>query len=88
MQMRETQSDSPGLECVLARLALDPTQLDAMQLECQSMAGAKARAEWLLNHEATLRREFDSAESLAGLLLHRAKQGMGTYANVPAFASK
>lgn len=61
----------------MMHLSVDLRQPDQMQRQCLSLVGAKSRAEWLLKADPALRKEFDSAEPLAGLLMSRARYGVG-----------
>jgi hypothetical protein len=80
----KTETNSPVLDCVMMRLSMDPRQLDQMQRQCLSLDGAKSRAEWLLKADPALRAEFTSVSALAGLLLNRARNGVGVFGNVLA----
>lgn len=81
----ETESDLTT--CVLQRLSADPRKLDDMQRACLTLAGAKERAQWLLDRDPALGNEFDAGQ-LGGLLLHRARSGVGTFRNMMPFVGK
>ena len=87
MKMNDNPTESPTLDCVMTRLSRAGHQMDQMQRQCLTLAGAKARAEWILKSEPELANEFPSAEPLAGLLMSRARNGVGVFGNVWA-ASK